>query len=97
MKYRMKPVSATLRIYVALAIFQSYREFESGDTRYPSSEIKNDETRESKPGPLASQVKSLSTRLTPLQTKNFWIVRMKDYTPWKIDLLMLYEWNISRF
>ena len=47
-----------LRIYVALAIFQPYRDLEAGDNQSLKSKWQDGE---SNPGPLAVQAKSLST------------------------------------
>ena len=49
-----------LRIYVALAIFQSYRELKAEDNQFKLR------GRESIPRPLAPQAKSLTTRPPPL-------------------------------
>ena len=57
-----------LRIYVALiAVFQPYRDLKAGDNQ--SLKIKWRE-RESNPGPLAPQAKSLTTRPPPLPLYN---------------------------
>ena len=47
-----------LRIYVALAIFQPHRDLEAGDNQSLKSYMRD---RESNPGPLAPQTKSLTT------------------------------------
>ena len=52
-----------LRIYVALAVFQPYRDLEAGDNQ--SLKFKWWD-RESNPGPLATQAKCLTTRPPPL-------------------------------
>ena len=52
-----------LRINVALTIFQSYRKLEAGDTQSIVFKLRD---QDSKPGPLASQTKTLSTRPPPL-------------------------------
>ena len=57
-----------LRIYVALAVFQPYRDLEAGDNQ--SLKIKW-RGGESNPGPLAPQAKSLTTRPPPLP-KWYW-------------------------
>ena len=48
-----------LRIYVALAVFQPYRDLEAGDSQSLKFKWRG---RESNPGPLAPQAKSLTTR-----------------------------------
>ena len=48
-----------LRIYVALAVFQPYRDLEAGDNQPLKYKWRG---RESNPGPLALQAKSLTTR-----------------------------------
>ena len=48
-----------LRIYVALAVFQPYRDLEAGDNQYLKFKWRGGE---SNPGPLAPQAKSLTTR-----------------------------------
>ena len=52
-----------LRIYVALAVFQSYRDLEAGDNQTLKFKWRGGE---SNPGPLAPQAKSLTTRPPPL-------------------------------
>ena len=52
-----------LRIYVALAVFQPYRDLEAGDNQSLKFKWRD---RESNPGPLAPQAKSLTTRSPPL-------------------------------
>ena len=52
-----------LRIYVALAVFQSYRDLEAGDNQSLKFKWRG---RESNPGPLAPQAKRLTTRSPPL-------------------------------
>ena len=52
-----------LRIYVALAVFQPYRDLESGENQTLKFKGRD---RESNPGPLAPQAKSLTTRPVPL-------------------------------
>ena len=54
-----------LRIYVALAVFQPYRDFEAGDNQSLKFKWRG---RESNPGPLAPQAKSLTTRAPPILT-----------------------------
>ena len=49
---------AVLRIYVALAIFHSYRDLEAGDNQSLKSQWRD---RELSPEPLAPQAKSLTT------------------------------------
>ena len=51
------------RIYVALAVFQPYRELEAVDNQSLKFEWRG---RESNPGPLALEAKSLTTRSTAL-------------------------------
>ena len=55
-------VGCFLRIYVALAVFQPYRDLEAGDNQYLKSYPWD---RESNPGPLAPQAKSLPVTTTP--------------------------------
>ena len=52
-----------LRIYVASAVFQPYRDLEAGDNQSLKIEWR---CRESNPGPLAPQAKRLTTRPPPL-------------------------------
>ena len=52
-------VLVLLRINVALAIFQPYRDLEAGDNQSLKFKWRGGE---SNPGPLAPQVKSLTTR-----------------------------------
>ena len=52
-----------LRIYVASGIFQPYRDLEAGDNQSLKFKCRS---RESNPGPLAPQAKSLTTRPLPL-------------------------------
>ena len=52
-----------LRIYVALVVFQPYRDLETGDNQSLKFKWRD---RESNPGPLAPQAKSLTTRPPPL-------------------------------
>ena len=52
-----------LRIYVALAVFQPYRDLEAGDNKSLKFKWRGGE---SNPGPLAPQAKSLTTRPPPL-------------------------------
>ena len=52
-----------LRIKIALAVFQPYRDLEAGDNQ---SLIFKWRGEESNPGPLAPQAKSLTTRPPPL-------------------------------
>ena len=54
-----------LKIYVALAVFQAYRDLEAGDNQSLKFKWRG---RESNPGPLAPQSKSLTTRPLPLPT-----------------------------
>ena len=49
--------------YVALAVFQPYRDLEAGDNQSLKFKWRD---RGSNPGPLAPQAKSLTTRLPPL-------------------------------
>ena len=48
-----------MRIYVALAVFQPYLDFEAGDNKSLKFKWRGGE---SNPGPLAPQAKSLTTR-----------------------------------
>ena len=48
-----------LRIYVALAVFQPYRDLEAGDNQSLKFKWRD---LESNPGPLTPQAKSLTTR-----------------------------------
>ena len=48
-----------LRIYVASAVFQPYRDLEAGDNQSLKIQVAR---RESKPSPLAPQAKSLTTQ-----------------------------------
>ena len=52
-----------LRIYVALAVFQPYRDLKAGDNQSLKSKWRG---RELNSGPLAPQAKSLTTRPLPL-------------------------------
>ena len=52
-----------LRVYVALAVFQSYRDLEAGDNQSLKFKWRG---REANPGPLAPHAKSLTTRPPPL-------------------------------
>ena len=52
-----------LRIYVALAVFHQYHDLEAGDNQSLKFKWRD---RESNPGPLAPQAKSLTTRPPPL-------------------------------
>ena len=52
-----------LRIYVALAVFQPYRDLEAGDNESLKFKWRGGE---SNPGPLAPEAKSLTTRPPPL-------------------------------
>ena len=52
-----------LRIYVALAVFQPYRDLEAGDNQSLKFKWRGGELN---PGPLAPQTKSLTTRPPPL-------------------------------
>ena len=52
-----------LGIYVALSVFQSYRDLEAGDNQSLKFEWRD---RESNPGPLAPQAKRLTSRPPPL-------------------------------
>ena len=54
-----------LRIYVALAVFQPYRDLEARDNQSLKFKWRGGE---SNPGPLAPQAKSLTTRPPPLPT-----------------------------
>ena len=56
-------VLVLLRIYVALAVFQPYRDLEAGDNQSLKFKWRGGE---SNPGPLAPQAKSLTTRPPPL-------------------------------
>ena len=58
-----------LRIYVALAVFQPYRDLEAGDNQSLKFKWRGGE---SNPGPLAPQAKSLTTRPPPLPAFNSW-------------------------
>ena len=53
-----------LRIYVALAVFQPYRDLEAGDNQSLKFKWRGGELN---PGPLAPQAKSLTTRPPPLR------------------------------
>ena len=55
-----------LRIYVATAVFQPYRDLEAGDNQSLKIQVGG---RESNPSPLAPQAKSLTTR-SPLLLHN---------------------------
>ena len=55
-----------LRIYVAFAVFQPYRDLEAGDNQSLKFKWRG---RESNPGPLAPQAKSLTTGPLPLPKK----------------------------
>ena len=52
-----------LRIYVALAVFQPYRDLEAGDNQSLKFKWRGGESNH---GPFASQAKSLTTRPPPL-------------------------------
>ena len=52
-----------LRIYVALEVFQPYRNLEAGDNQSLKFKLRD---LVSNPGPLAPQAKSLTTRPPPL-------------------------------
>ena len=54
-------------IYVALAVFQPYRDLEAGDNQSLKFKWRGGE---SNPGPLAPQAKSLTTRPPPLPQRN---------------------------
>ena len=54
-----------LEIYVALVVFQPYHNLEAGDNLSLKFKWRG---RESNPGPLAPQAKSLTTRSPPLPT-----------------------------
>ena len=56
-----------LRIYVALAVFQPYRDLEEGDNQSLKFKWRGGE---SNPKPLAPQAKSLITRSSPFLEKN---------------------------
>ena len=56
-------VLVVFRIYVALAVFQPYRDLEAGDNQSLKFKWRD---RELNPGPLAPQAKSLTTRPPPL-------------------------------
>ena len=58
-----------LRIYVALAVFQPYRDLEAGDNQSLKFKFRD---RESNPGPLVPQAKSLTTRPPPLPSVCHW-------------------------
>ena len=67
MLYRLQQVGwlvwlVVLGIYVALAVFQPYRDLEAGDNQSLKFKWRD---RESNPGPLAPQAKSLTTRPPP--------------------------------
>ena len=62
MLYRLQQVGWLLGIYVALAVFQPYRDLEAGDNQYLKFKWRD---RELNPGPLAPQAKSLTTRPLP--------------------------------
>ena len=64
----MEWLFVVLRIYVALAVFQPYRDLEAWDNQSLKFKWRD---RESNPGPLAPQAKSLSTR-PPLLPKCTW-------------------------
>ena len=70
MLYRLQQVGwlvwlVVLGIYVALVVFQSYRDLEAGDNKSLKFKWRD---RESNPGPLTPQAKSLTTRPLPLPT-----------------------------
>ena len=70
MLYRLQQVGwlvwlVVLGIYVALAVFQSYRDLEAGDNQSLKFKWRD---RELNPGPLTPQAKSLTTRPPPLPT-----------------------------
>ena len=60
---RRATVFLILRIYVALAVFQPYRDLEAGDNQSLKFKWRGGE---SNPGPLAPQAKSLATWPPPL-------------------------------
>ena len=62
-----------LRIYVALAVFQPYRDLEAGDNQSLKFKGRGGELN---PGPLAPQAKSLTTRPPPLpgETIKVWVL-----------------------
>ena len=62
--YRLQQVVwlVVLGIYVALAVFQPYRDLEAGNNQSLKFKWR---TRESNPAPLAPQAKSLTTRPPP--------------------------------
>ena len=67
-----------LRIYVTLALFQPYCDLEAGDNQSLKFKWRG---RESNPGPLAPQVKSLTTRPPPLQRyrlNNYFLLNEKE-------------------
>ena len=62
------------RIYVALAVFQPYRNLKAGDNQSLKFKWRG---RESNPGPLAPQAKSLTNRPPLLHAKS-WKLQMMD-------------------
>ena len=65
--------SVVLRIYVALAVFQPYHDLEAGENQSLKFKWRG---RESNPGPLAPQAKSLTTRppLLPVLMEGFGLI-----------------------
>ena len=57
--WQVKYWLVVLRIYVASAVFQPYRDLDAGDNQSPNLWKFKCRGRESKPGPLAPQAKSL--------------------------------------
>ena len=72
-----------LRIYVALAVFQPYRDLETGDNQ---SLIFKWRDRESNPGSLAPQAKSLTTRQPPLPVNKIQLNRG--------EYIHIYDYNL---
>ena len=67
-----------LGIYVALAVFQPYRDLEAGDNQSLKFKWRG---RQSNPGPLAPQVKSLTTRPPPLLVRTKGKINV-DFSNW---------------
>ena len=70
---------AELRIYVALAVLQPYRDLEAADNEYLKFKRRG---WESNPGPLPLQAKSLTTRPPPLPYWNFNIMGLLHHYFW---------------
>ena len=75
-----------LRIYVALAVFRPYRDFDAGDNQSLKFKLRD---RESNPGPHAPQAKRSTTRPPP----HFFVysrVTYHEYITKKIPFLYKY-------